>query len=162
MAIYDGFRGFCDGNKLSWINRIFVVEFAEANKINSGLLTNSIDLDEEDALPVDLWIQFYGPEPEDPNKPHQIGHPRGLRHHPALINKIARVTFLPKGLHSDIDTLSAQLGSLSTQEQCQQIQNRQDLIEHCVDVLNNNFNAFSDHFSMIYPRPVPPPAQFLY
>jgi hypothetical protein len=30
-------------------------EFAEANKINNGLLTHSIDLDEEDALPVDLW-----------------------------------------------------------------------------------------------------------
>jgi len=89
MAFYDRFQGFCDGNKLSWINRIFVVEFAEANKINSGLLTNSIDLDEEDALPRELWRQFYEPVPEDPNKPHKLRHPTGLRHHPALINKIA-------------------------------------------------------------------------
>ena len=64
-------------------------EFAEANKINNGLLTHSIDLDEEDALPVDLWRQFYEPVPENPNNPHKIGHPRGLRHHPALVNKIA-------------------------------------------------------------------------
>jgi hypothetical protein len=34
--------------------------------------------------------------PENPNNPHKIGHPRGLRHHPALIKKIARVTFLAK------------------------------------------------------------------
>jgi heme oxygenase len=40
-----------------------------------------------------------------------------------------------QGLHSDIDALSAQLGSLSTQEQYQQIQNRQDLIEQRVAVL---------------------------
>ena len=67
-----------------------------------------------------------------------------------------------QGLHNDIDALSAQLGTLSTQEQYQQIQNRQTHLEQQVDVLNTNFNIFSDHFSMIYPRPVPPPTQCPY
>jgi hypothetical protein len=47
-------------------------EFVEANKINSGLLVGSIDLDEEEAFPVELWRQFYEPIPENPNNPHKL------------------------------------------------------------------------------------------
>jgi hypothetical protein len=50
---------------------------------------------------VDQWRQFYEPVPENPNNPHKLGNPKGLRHHPALMNKIARVTFLPKAGNRD-------------------------------------------------------------
>jgi hypothetical protein len=50
---------------------------------------------------VDQWRQFYEPVPENPNNPHKLGNPKGLRHHPALINKIAQVTFLPKACNRD-------------------------------------------------------------
>ena len=83
-----------DTSEIEWMTRkrrytSTFDEFVEANKINNGLLTHTIDLDEEDALPRELWRQFYEPVPEDPNKPHKLRHPTGLRHHPALINKIA-------------------------------------------------------------------------
>jgi hypothetical protein len=47
---------------------------------------------------------------------------------------------------------------LSTQEQYHQLQTWQDHLEQRFDSLNTSFGAFSDHFSMIYLRPVPPPA----
>jgi hypothetical protein len=72
-------------------------EFAEANMINNGALEQAIDLDQEDDLPMEQWGQFY-----EPNMLHRIGNPKGLRHYPALINKIARVTFLPKGGNRDV------------------------------------------------------------
>lgn len=69
---------------------------------------------------------------------------------------------IQQGLHNDIDALSSHVGTLSTQEQYQRIQNRQDHLEQHVGVLNNNFNAFNDHFNMIYPRLIPPLAQYPY
>jgi len=65
-------------------------------------------------------------------------------------------------LHNDIDALSSQLGTLSTQEQYQQLYDRQVHLEQRFDVLNNNFSTFSDHYNTVYPRPIPPPTQFLY
>jgi hypothetical protein len=72
-------------SEIEWMTekRIYTAtfdEFAEANKINSGLLTQSIDLDEEDALPMDQWRQFYEPVPENPNNHHKLGNPKELRH----------------------------------------------------------------------------------
>jgi hypothetical protein len=29
-------------------------------------------------------------------------------------------------------------------------------------VLNNNFSTFSDHYNIVYPRPIPSPTQFPY
>jgi hypothetical protein len=72
-------------------------EFVEANMINNGALEQAIDLDQEDNLRMEQWGQFY-----EPNMIHRIGNPKGLRHYPALINKIARVTFLPKGGNRDV------------------------------------------------------------
>jgi len=67
-----------------------------------------------------------------------------------------------QGLHNDIDALSSQLGTLSTQEQYQQLHDRQVQLEQRFDVLNNNFSTFSDHYNTVYPRPIPPPTQFPY
>jgi hypothetical protein len=70
-------------------------EFAIANELDNGFFANSIDLDEEDPLPIEQRRQFY--EPESTKIQFKIGGPKGLRHHPAVINKIARVTFMPEG-----------------------------------------------------------------
>jgi hypothetical protein len=70
-------------------------EFARANKLDNGFFLDSIDLDEEDPLPMEQRRQFY--ESEHTMKQFKIGGPKGLRHHPIAINKIARVTFMPKG-----------------------------------------------------------------
>jgi hypothetical protein len=40
------------------------------------------------------FVQFY--EPARLGIPRRFGETAGLRHHPAVINKIARVTILPK------------------------------------------------------------------
>ncbi|CAD6342297.1 unnamed protein product [Miscanthus lutarioriparius] len=70
-------------------------EFAIANELDNGFFANSIDLDEEDPLPIEQRRQFY--EPKRTKIQFRIGGLKGLRHHLGVINKIARVTFMPEG-----------------------------------------------------------------
>jgi len=68
-------------------------EFAEANELDNGFFANSINLDEEEIISEEQRRQFY--EPGEQNI--SVGESRGLKHHPAAINKIARLTFMLKG-----------------------------------------------------------------
>ena len=68
-------------------------EFAIANKLNYGVISNGADLLHEDA--IENVAQYY--EPQRLGIPTLVGTTTGLRHHPAVINKIARVTILTKG-----------------------------------------------------------------
>jgi hypothetical protein len=67
-------------------------EFAAANSLNYGTISAGIDLYTEDNF--EDFVQFY--EPTRLAIPRWFGGTVGLRHHPAVINKIARVTILPK------------------------------------------------------------------
>ena len=67
-------------------------EFVAANSLNYGTILAGIDLYIEDNF--EDFVQFY--EPARLGIPRRFGETAGLRHHPAVINKIARVTILPK------------------------------------------------------------------
>jgi hypothetical protein len=67
-------------------------EFAAANSLDYGTISAEIDLYTEDNF--EDFVQFY--EPARLGIPRRFGEIAGLRHHPAVINKIARVTIFPK------------------------------------------------------------------
>jgi hypothetical protein len=67
-------------------------DFAAASGLNYGIISAGIDLYTEDNF--EDFVQFY--EPARLGIPRRFGETAGLRHHPAVINKIARVTILPK------------------------------------------------------------------
>jgi hypothetical protein len=67
-------------------------DFAAANSLNYGIISAGIDLYTEDNF--EDFVQFY--EPARLGIPRRFGETAVLRHHPAVINKIARVTILPK------------------------------------------------------------------
>jgi hypothetical protein len=67
-------------------------EFTAANSLNYDTISAGIDLYTEDNF--EGFMQFY--EPARLGIPRRFGETAGLRHHPAVINKIARVTILPK------------------------------------------------------------------
>jgi hypothetical protein len=67
-------------------------EFATANSLDFDIISAGIDLYTEDNF--EEYEQFY--EPVRLGIPRRFGETAGLRHHPAVINKIARVTILPK------------------------------------------------------------------
>jgi hypothetical protein len=67
-------------------------EFAAANSMNYDTTSAGIDLYNEDNF--EDFVQFY--EPARLGIPRRFGETAELRHHPAVINKIARVTILPK------------------------------------------------------------------
>ena len=67
-------------------------DFAAANSLNYGTISAGVDLYNEDNF--EDFVQFY--EPARLGIPRRFGETAGLRHHPAVINKIARVTILPK------------------------------------------------------------------
>eukprot|EP00267_Zea_mays_P057838 XP_023157874.1 uncharacterized protein LOC111591168 [Zea mays] len=67
-------------------------DFAAANSLNYGTISAGVDLYTEDNF--EDFVQFY--EPARLGIPRRFGETAGLRHHPAVINKIARVTILPK------------------------------------------------------------------
>jgi hypothetical protein len=67
-------------------------EFATANNFDYDTISARIDLYTEDNF--EEFVQFY--EPARLGIPRRFGETAGLRHHPAVINKIARVTILPK------------------------------------------------------------------
>jgi hypothetical protein len=67
-------------------------EFATANSLDYDIISDVIDLYTEDNF--EEYEQFY--EPVRLSIPRRFGETSKLRHHPAVINKIARVTILPK------------------------------------------------------------------
>jgi hypothetical protein len=68
-------------------------EFAIANNLDYDVISNGVDLYIEDQF--EDYIQYY--EPARLGIPRRYGETPGLRHHPAVINKIAKVTILPNG-----------------------------------------------------------------
>jgi hypothetical protein len=67
-------------------------EFAVANSLDYAIISQWVDLYTEDQF--EDFAQYY--EPARLGIPRRFGDTPGLRHHPAVINKIARVTILPK------------------------------------------------------------------
>jgi hypothetical protein len=67
-------------------------EFATTNSLDYGMISHGIDLYTEDQFKD--YAQYY--EPARLGIPRRFGETPRLRHHPAVINKIARVTILPK------------------------------------------------------------------
>jgi hypothetical protein len=68
------------------------VEFATANSLDYAIISHGVDLYTEDQFQD--YAQYY--EPAWLGIPRRFGETLGLRHHPVVINKIARVTILPK------------------------------------------------------------------
>jgi len=83
--------------------RIYYATFAQfaANQLNYEFLTDneSVNIDMDYEPEKDECIDLY--EPARLGIPRNIGGPLALRHHPAVINKIARVTFLPRSGNRD-------------------------------------------------------------
>jgi hypothetical protein len=82
---------------ITWMTRFkrystTFAQFAAANSLNYGTISVRIDLYTEDNF--EDFVQFY--EPARLGIPRRFGETVGLRHHPAVINKIARVIILPK------------------------------------------------------------------
>jgi len=72
-------------------------EFAAANELNYDLITDPVEsFDVVDELFLDLHniTRFYEPNRTGIDRVYKTT--TGLRHHPAILNKIARVTVLPK------------------------------------------------------------------
>jgi hypothetical protein len=67
-------------------------EFVTPNSLNYDMISQGVDLYTEDQF--EDYAQYY--EPARLGIPRRFGETLGLRHHPAVINKIARVTILPK------------------------------------------------------------------
>jgi hypothetical protein len=67
-------------------------DFATANSLDYGIISAGLDLYTEDNF--EDFVQFY--EPARLGIPRRFGDTVGLRNHPTVINKIARVTILPK------------------------------------------------------------------
>jgi hypothetical protein len=67
-------------------------EFAAANNLDYAIIFQGVDLYTEKKF--EDFAQYY--EPARLGIPRHFGETPGLRHHPAVINKIARVTIFPK------------------------------------------------------------------
>ncbi|RLN33986.1 uncharacterized protein C2845_PM03G28630 [Panicum miliaceum] len=76
-------------------------EFAAVNELNYDFLKDeySINMMAENPLDEDEYLAFY--EPTRLGIPRVFGGTQGLRHHPAVMNKIARATFMPKSGNND-------------------------------------------------------------
>ena len=76
-------------------------QFAAANQLDYDLMTNdqSVNIVLENPLDENDYPLYY--EPANVGIPRTFGGTQGLRHHPAVINKIARVTFMPKSGNKD-------------------------------------------------------------
>jgi hypothetical protein len=79
---------------ITWMTgfKRYSATFAAANSLNYGIISAGLDLYTENNF--EDFVQFY--EPARLGIPRRFGETAGLRHHPAVINKIARVTILPK------------------------------------------------------------------
>ena len=71
-------------------------QFAAANQLDYDLMkeAQTMDIVLENPLPETDYPIYY--EPTNVGIPRVFGGTQGLRHHPAVINKIARVTLMPK------------------------------------------------------------------
>jgi hypothetical protein len=67
-------------------------EFATTNSLDYDMICDVIDLYIEEKF--EDYVQYY--EPARLGIPRRFGETLGLRHHPAVINKIAWVSILPK------------------------------------------------------------------
>jgi hypothetical protein len=67
-------------------------EFTNVNKLDYDVISNGVDLYTEEQF--EDCVQYY--EPARLGIPRRFGETLGPRHHLAIINKIARVTILPK------------------------------------------------------------------
>jgi hypothetical protein len=67
-------------------------EFATANSLDCGMISHGVDLYTD--YQFEDYAQYY--ESAKLGIPRHFGETPGLRHHPAVINKIVRVTILPK------------------------------------------------------------------
>ena len=76
-------------------------QFAAANELDYDFITNeqSINTVLENPLDENDYPMYY--EPANIGIARSFGGTQGLRHHPAVINKIARVTFMPKSGNKD-------------------------------------------------------------
>lgn len=91
---------------LDWMNgkrryHATFADFATANELSYTFLKDehSVNMMVENTLDENDYPAFY--EPAHLGIPRVIGGTQGLRHHPAVINKIARVTFMPKSGNKD-------------------------------------------------------------
>ena len=76
-------------------------QFAAANQLDYDFITSeqSVNVILENPLDENHYPMYY--EPAHVGIPRSFGGIQGLRHHPAMINKIIRVTFLPKSGNKD-------------------------------------------------------------
>ena len=76
-------------------------QFATANQLDYDLMKSeqSVNVLLENPLDENDYPAYY--EPTNVGIPRMFGGIQGLRHHPAVINKIARVTFMPKSGNKD-------------------------------------------------------------
>ena len=76
-------------------------QFAAANQLDYDFITSdqSVNVVLENPLDENDYPMYY--EPANVGIARSFGGIQGLRHHPAIINKIARVTFLPKSGNKD-------------------------------------------------------------
>ena len=73
-----------------------LLNFAAANQLDYDLITNeqSMNIILENPLDENDYPVYY--DPANVGIDREFGRTQGLRHHPTVINKIARVTFMPK------------------------------------------------------------------
>ena len=71
-------------------------DFARANSLNYASLTDDQSFDIVDELELDLHGITYMYEPAYKGIHRYFGHTNGLKHHPAVLNKISRATIIPK------------------------------------------------------------------
>ena len=62
-----------------------------------------------------------------------------------------------ESLHSDIAALDTRFDDMPSSEQFEQLEERQQQLEHKFDTFSTAFTGFSDHFYSVFPAPVPPP-----
>jgi len=76
-------------------------QFAAANELNYEFLTaeDSVNIMMENPMDENDYPMFY--ESARSGIRRSFGKTHGLKHHPAVINKIARVTFMPKSGNKD-------------------------------------------------------------
>jgi hypothetical protein len=76
-------------------------QFAAANQLDYDFITSeqSMNVVLENPLDENDYPMYY--EPAHLGIARSFGGTQGLRHHPAVINKIARVTFMPKSGNKD-------------------------------------------------------------
>ena len=76
-------------------------QFAAANQLDYDFITNEQSMNIVLENPLDENDCPVSYEPTNVGIDREFGCTQGLRHHPVVINKIARVTFMPKSGNKD-------------------------------------------------------------